>query len=49
MTKELNELREENNTLKDKIEKAKNCLVCACIADPGEVCKNTLMILENDD
>ena len=33
--------------LKDKIERAKNCLVASAIGDPMEVCHNTLDILEN--
>ena len=41
-------LMKEIETLREKIEAAKNCLVCAAIADPMEVCENTLSILEKD-
>lgn len=35
----------EQDILIGKIEAAENCLVCAGIADPFEICKNTLDIL----
>ena len=38
----------EIEQLKKKIQKAKNCLVCAAIADAAEVCQNTLEILEGE-
>ena len=34
--------------LKERIGAAKCCLVCAAIADPLEVCENTLMILNEE-
>ena len=39
-------LAQEVQDLRDKIENAKNCLVCAPIADPSEVINNTFLILE---
>lgn len=42
-------LFKENTELKKKINDAKNCLVCAGIADPFEVCENTLSILDGGD
>jgi hypothetical protein len=41
-------LIEENKALKDKIQRAKNCLVCCPIANPTEVCVNTLEILSEE-
>ena len=40
-------LAAEVETLRQKIKDAENCLVCAAIADPAEVCENTLAILNN--
>jgi len=34
--------------LEEKIEDAVNCLVCACIADPREICASTMDILEKE-
>jgi hypothetical protein len=39
----------EIERLQEKIEAAKNCLVCAAIADPLEVAEVTLAILSADD
>ncbi len=47
ITENIDALIEENAALKRKIEDAKNCLVCAPIADPYEVCSTTLAILES--
>jgi len=38
----------EVNTLREKVKAAENCLVCSVIADPFEVCHNTLEILKNE-
>lgn len=35
--------------LRKQINEAKNCLVCVAIADPVEICENTLAILEGKD
>lgn len=43
----LPEIFKENTELKKKINDAKNCLVCSAIADPFEVCENTLEILNH--
>lgn len=42
------QLQTDIRKLEQQIEEAKNCLVCAAIADPLEVCKNTLDILEGN-
>lgn len=42
------EALKEIKTLREKIEAAKNCLVCAAIADPSEVIENTYEILKKD-
>lgn len=39
-------LAQEVEHLRETIQAAKNCLVCSCIADPFEVCENTLTILD---
>ncbi len=39
-------LAAEVERLREKINDAKNCVVCAGIADPIEVCENTLAILD---
>ena len=44
---ETNRLEERIISLEDKINRAKNCLVCVAIGDPVEVCENTLKILED--
>ena len=36
----------EVEQLRDKVNDAKNCLVCAAIADPAEVAESTLAILD---
>jgi hypothetical protein len=41
----IEQLEEGIDNLKEKIIAAKNCLVCAAIASPYEVCVNTLEIL----
>ena len=46
VAKKLLELVKEKGRLEEKIEAAKNCLVCASISDPSEVCENALEILE---
>ena len=38
----------ELDEARKKIKMAENCLVCAAIADPSEVCENTLAILQEN-
>lgn len=42
-------LAQEIENLQEKINNAKNCLVCAAIGDPFEVCESTLEILEYEE
>lgn len=51
LQKKCNDYALANGALRNQISRAKACLVCAAIADPMEVCNNTLDILDevNDD
>lgn len=44
-TLKLEQLQKENAELKDRIERAENCLVCAAIAPLDEVVQSTMDIL----
>lgn len=39
----------EIDRLRTQIQEATNCLVCAAIADPVEVCETTLSILDGEN
>ena len=41
------ELKARVKFLNNKIDDAHSCLVCAAIADPMEICRNTIKILLN--
>lgn len=43
--KSIEDFEKTIKNLENKIERAKNCLVCVAIADAAEVCQNALDIL----
>jgi hypothetical protein len=47
MVQWLPQLFKEHSEMKIVIDNAKNCLVCAAVSDPSEICNTTYEMLES--